>query len=182
MKILSTPFVVACRAFVALVASVVGPCAVAAPAHEHGIAHLDLAVEARRVTFDLQVPLDSLLGFERAPRTDAERQRSDAAIARLRAAGDLFRIDGAAACTLDRVTLVSPMLGLGGKPADKDAHADLEGRFEFACQSGARAGHVDVGLFEAFAGLRRIELQVVTPRGQMQARLQRPASRVALVR
>jgi hypothetical protein len=39
-----------------------------------------------------------------------------------------------------------------------------------------------VGLFNAFPALRRIELQVATPRGQMRATLLRPASRVALPR
>ena len=181
MKILH-PFVLAVAAVAAVVACAASSRTWAAPAHEHGVAQLDVAVEAQRVTLDLQVPLDSLLGFEHAPRTDAQRQRADAAIARLRAAGELFRIDSAAACTLDKVTLVSPTLGLGGKPGDKDAHADLDAHFEFACKAGARARHIEVGLFDAYPGLRRIELQVITSSGQMKARLQRPASRVALVR
>jgi hypothetical protein len=165
-----------------VIASAVCAGARAAPAHEHGLARLDVAVEAARVTLDLQVPLDSLLGFEHAPRNDAERRRAEAAVARLRAAGELFRIDGAAGCELAKVTLVAPALGLGGAAGDKEGHADLDGRFEFACKAGARAGQIEVGLFEAFAGLRRIELQVATPKGQMKATLVRPASRVALVR
>ena len=46
----------------------------AAKAHQHGVARLDVAVEATRVTLYLDTPLDNLLGFERAPRTDAERK------------------------------------------------------------------------------------------------------------
>jgi hypothetical protein len=63
-----------------------------------------------------------------------------------------------------------------------DGHGDLEGHFEFACKAGSRAGFVEVGLFTAFAPLRRVELQVVTAKGQMKATLVRPASRVALAR
>ncbi|MDP1901391.1 MAG: DUF2796 domain-containing protein [Rubrivivax sp.] len=161
----------------------------AGKAHEHGVARLDLAVEAGRLTLALDAPLDSLLGFERAPRTEAERERVASMVARLRDAGSLFRIDSAAGCTLAKVELVSAPLGLGpapglgstGAPA-KEGHGDLEGHFEFSCKAGARAGFVEVGLFEAFAPLRRVELQVVTPKGQMKATLVRPASRVALVR
>ena len=64
-------------------------------------------------------------------------------------------------------------------PAD---HADLDARFDFDCRDGNRAAFVEVGLFEAFKGLRRLELQVATPRGQLKATLVPPASRVALLR
>ncbi|MDO9075731.1 MAG: DUF2796 domain-containing protein [Rubrivivax sp.] len=156
----------------------------AGPAHQHGVARLDVAVEANRVTLYLDTPLDNLLGFERAPRTDAERQQADAAVARLQDAERLFRIDGNAGCKLAKVTLTSAALSLPapGAPAAKDDHADLEGRFEFNCTAGARAGFVEVGLFAAFPQLKRIELQLISPKGQMKATLVRPASRVALVR
>ncbi len=164
-----------------LIALLAGP-ALAAPPHQHGVASLDMAVESARVTLDLDTPLDNLLGFERAPRTDAERERADAMVKKLKAAEVLFRIDSAAGCTLSKVTLKSAPLGLGGEVMDKEGHADLQGHFEFSCKAGAKAGFVEVGLFDAFATLKRIELQVATPRGQLKASLVRPASRVALLR
>lgn len=162
----------------------------AGKAHQHGVAQLDVVVEPTRVTLELDTPLDNLLGFERAPRTDAERAAVEKALAQLRAADQLFRIDGAAGCTLDKVHLQSPVLGLGApaaapapgaKPSPSD-HADLNARFEFTCKTGQRAGFVEVELFAAFAPMKRINLQLVLPRGQMKATLQRPATRVALVR
>lgn len=165
-----------------LIALMIAAPALAAPAHQHGVAALDVGVEPGRVTLDLDTPLDNLLGFEHAPRSDAERERAEAVVKKLKAADGLFRIDSAAGCTLGKVTLVSPVLGLGGTAPDKDAHADLQGRFEFTCKAGNKAGFVEVGLFDAFAPLKRIDLQVVTPRGQLKATLVKPASRVALVR
>lgn len=160
-----------------------GTAAWAAGPHQHGVAQLDVGVEPGRVTLDLDTPLDNLLGFERAPRTDAERERAAAVVKKLQAADGLFRIDPAAGCTLAKVTLKSAALGLGADAAAaKGDHADLEGRFEFTCKAGAKAGFVEVGLFEAFAPLKRIELQVVTQRGQLKAVLVRPASRVVLAR
>lgn len=160
--------------------------AVAGKAHEHGLARLDVAVDPARVTIELDAPLEDLLGFERAPRTEAERVKVNAVLTRLRAGDTLFRIDPAAGCTLARATLVSSPLGLGAPPAGSGAavgdHGDLNAVYEFTCTAGARAGFVEVGLFEAFAGFKRIELQLATPRGQMQATLRRPASRVALLR
>ena len=157
----------------------------AGKAHEHGVARLDIGVEAGRVSVALDMPLDNLVGFERAPRTDAERAAVAAALARLREAAAMFRIDGAAGCTAGKVDLVSAPLGLGPAPATpaKDSgHADLEGSYEFACTAGAKAGFVEVGLFEAFPRLKRLEVQVATPRGQMKATLRRPNARIALAR
>ena len=39
-----------------------------------------------------------------------------------------------------------------------------------------------LGCFQSNKGLRRLELQVATPRGQLKATLAPPASRVALLR
>jgi hypothetical protein len=167
----------------AALAALCAPAAWAGKAHDHGVARLDVAVEPGRVVLELDTPLDNLLGFERAPRTDAERDKAKAVIARLRDAGTLFRIDSQAGCTPGKVQLNAPVLGEGQpEPGAKEGHADLEGSFEFNCKAGNKAGFVEVGLFEAFPGLKRIELQVVTPKGQLKATLQRPASRVVLVR
>ena len=154
----------------------------AGKAHEHGVARLDVAVDATRVTIELDTPLDNLLGFERAPRTDAERAKADAAVARLRDGAVMFRIDGAAGCTLAKVELVSAPLQLGTAAAGSGDHGDLSGSYQFNCKAAAKAGFVEVGLFEAFAGFKRIELQVATPRGQLKATLRRPSSRVVLAR
>jgi hypothetical protein len=166
-----------------LVLAMAGPAA-AGKAHQHGTAQLDIAVDPRRVSIFLDTPLDNLLGFERAPRTEEERQRADAAVARLRAADRIFRIDAAAGCQLAKVDLSSAALKLGAadEVPNRDGHADLEGRFDFDCKDGRRAAFVEVGLFEAFKDLRRLEIQVATPKGQLKATLLPPASRVALLR
>jgi hypothetical protein len=165
----------------ALLFAVGGACA--AGAHEHGVVKLDVAVEGNRVVIEIDTPLDNLMGFEHAPRSDAERAKADAAVRKLRDAAALFRIDGNAGCTLDKVELESPPLQLGKKaPAASDNHGDLEGHFEFKCLAGAKAAFLEVGFFDAFPQIKRIDLQVATPKGQMKATLRRPATRVMLVR
>jgi hypothetical protein len=173
------PVMLACAAACA-------PLAQAAGAHEHGVVKLDVAVDGSRVLIEIDSPLDNLLGFERAPRTDAERDQAAALVNKLQDAAALFRIDGSAGCTLAKVDLHSAPLQLGRKAAAvndaKDAHGDLEGSFEFKCKAGAKAAFLEVGLFDAFPQVKRIDLQVATPKGQMKATLRRPATRVMLVR
>jgi hypothetical protein len=153
-------------------------------AHQHGVARLDIAVEPQRITFELDTPLDNLIGIERAPRNDAERQRADAMVATLRDAGPLFTIDPAAQCRLETVELDSAVLGLGASaaPPAKGEHADLEGRFVFACADATRAAYADIGLFKTHARLQRLEVQVAGPRGQSRQALKRPAARVVLAK
>jgi hypothetical protein len=131
----------------------------------------------------MESPLDNLLGFERAPRTDGERRSANAAVAKLKAADKLFAIDAAAQCKLMKVELSSAALKLGpAAEPDPDGHADIDGSFEFDCADAARAGFIDVGLFDAFAGMQRIEVQAITPKAQLKATLKRPQRRIALVR
>jgi hypothetical protein len=152
-------------------------------AHEHGVAKLDIAVETGKLTIELDSPLDNLLGFERAPRTDAERKAADAAVAQLRAAQLMFVIDPAAACTLDTVELSSAALKLGhpDPKEEQEGHADIDGSFEFKCADATKATFIDVGLF-GFARLQRVEVQVATPRAQFKRELKRPAKRIVLTR
>ena len=153
----------------------------AGQAHQHGVAKLDIAVQATQLTLQLESPLDNLLGFERAPRTDAERKQADAVVATLKAGDTMFKIDPAAGCKLATVELSSSALKLGQPdPADeKDGHADIDGSYEFNCTDATKAAYVDVGLF-AFPRLQRLQVQVATPRGQFKRDLKRPTARIAL--
>lgn len=153
-------------------------------AHQHGVLKLDITVEARKLTLQMESPLNNLVGFERAPRSDAERKRVDAALVKLKAGQALFTIDPAAQCSLAKVELTSAVLKLGAaEPASKNSeHADIDAVFKFDCQDAARAAFIDVGLFGAFADMRQIEVQAATPKGQLKRTLKRPARRVVLTR
>lgn len=158
--------------------------ATAGKAHEHGAARLDVAVEAGRLILQLEAPLDSLFGFERAPRSDAERRRVEAGIGRLKAADGLFRPDPAAGCLLADVELHAPALGLGAAAPGgaTGEHADLDATIEFRCKDATQLGFIDTEVFGAFADLRRVDIQAATPKGQLKRTLKRPATRITLTR
>jgi Protein of unknown function (DUF2796) len=167
----------------ALCLALVAHAAAAAPAHEHGAARLDVVVEGGRITLGLEAPLDNLLGFERAPRTDAERRQADAVVATLKAADALFGIDPAAGCRLASVELESATLKLGqAEPDAREGHADIDAGFAFDCANASRAGFIEVGLFKAFPRLRRLDVQVATGQAQLRRTLTPQASRLTLKR
>lgn len=162
-------------------------------AHTHGLLALDVAVDPQTITLTIEAPLDNFLGFERAPRTDAERKSVGAMIARLNAADTLFIPDPKAECRLSKVTLESSALGLGdnaktnaapaqgaavkGQPAQNE-HADIDVSIVFVCTKASLARQIDVKLFDAFKGTRQIDAQVASDQGQFKRSLSKTAPRL----
>ena len=144
--------------------------------HVHGAAELRVAVDANQLEISLESPLDSLLGFEHAPRTDKQRAAVRSMAAKLRQAQTLFLPTAAAQCKLVSVTLASGALSpelLGepkpakpeaGKP--EDGHADLDATFVFTCAAAAQLKGMEVALMTAFSGMRKLSVQVVSAKGQ----------------
>jgi hypothetical protein len=157
----------------------------AGKAHEHGALKLDVAIEGNKLTIAMEAPLDNLLGFERAPRTDAERKAAAEVLARLRSpiqGKALFSADAAAQCTLSKADVQAPVLEPGVNPAPKDEHADLDASYEFSCAQPAELRSLDVGLFDAYKRIQRIDVQVAGAKSQSKVTLKRPARSVKLVR
>ena len=168
-----------------LAAGAVAPAAHAADAHSHGIARLDVAVDGPTITVRLASPLESLLGFERAPRNEAERGLVQSMAQALRS-GHPFVPTPAARCRLEWVKLTSPVLppplldGADARAADKAAgeHADLDARFIYRCEDGKALQGIDVMLFDTFKRLRRVDAQVAGPKGQSALKLNSRARQI----
>lgn len=156
----------------------------AAPPHEHGVGQLAAAVEGEALSLSFSLPLDSLLGFERAPRSAAEKQAVAQAVDKLRRVADMVRPDAAARCEPSDVTLVSAALGLGGavspaSPAQADEHADLDATYTFRCRDIARLTQIELPLMTAFPRVARIEAQTVSAKGQGKQSLKRASPKLA---
>ena len=156
--------------------------AAAQRAHDHGQLRLSIAVDGEQLSIALEAPLDSLVGFERAPRTDAERRSAATALARLRDATSLFLPDAGARCTAQPVDLDAGLLAPGAVAKPGLEHADLEANYSFRCAQPARLGTLQTTLLDAFPRAGRIDVQVAGPRGQRKATLQRPARTIELNR
>jgi hypothetical protein len=170
---------------VAALAAGAGPAWAAGKAHQHGVLKLDVALQGSKLTITMQAPLDNLLGFERAPRTDAERKAAADVLARLRSpdkGAPLFVTDAAAQCTLGKAEVQAAVLEPTAKPASKEEHADLDASYEFTCAKPDELRTLEVGLFEAYKRTQRIDVQVAGPKGQNKVTLKRPARKVQLVR
>ena len=169
-----------------------------AGAHEHGIARLGLAVDGTRLTVDLELPAESVFGFERAPRSAQERATAAEALDRLRTGGArLIAFPDGVTCALDSAEVQAPE-GVDGDHAgeDQQPHED-EGNGHQDEGNGHQDegnGHQDVHLLasltcsreplgpaslrfaELVPGVVQVDLTVFTAAGQAAGRVAPDAS------
>jgi uncharacterized protein DUF2796 len=166
-------------AFFGLAAGLALPALAGEPgAHVHGSARLEIAVDADTLTLRLESPLDNLLGFEHLPRNDKERAAVRAMADKLQQAAALFAPTPAAQCQVHSVKLESPVLE-PAKKAGGDGHTDLDGEFVFRCARPEALRDLEVGLFQSFPHLRRLDAQVAGPRRQVAMKLTPQQRRIA---
>ena len=149
--------------------------AIAGPAHVHGEARLEIIVEGSDLAIRLASPLDGLLGFERAPRSVAEKQALQTMKMTLEDAERLFSLPAEAGCTAQPARIASPVF------ADKAAagHLDLDADYRWHCVKPAALRAIDTRLFAEFPRLKRITVDFVGPGGQKSGRLTPPQARFA---
>jgi hypothetical protein len=168
----------------ALVAAALAPAGAPAQghAHAHGVIRLDVALEPASLNLQFELPADSLLGFERAPRTEAEKKALAAVRQKLAEPATLFGLDAAAGCLAEgSPVLKSPLFE--ATPAAAGEHADVEAAYTWRCRQATVLKVLDLqGLLAAFPRIQRVEVQVAGPGGQLKQTLKRPQALVKLVR
>lgn len=134
--------------------------------HVHGEGRLDVAIDKDQLTISLELPLDAAVGFERAPKNEAEKAALEATAQALNTAA-LFTPTPAANCTAQPVKLVMPTFdGKGGQD-----HADIDATYSFRCAAPAALKSIETGIFKQFKRLYRLETRRVGPGGQSAMRL-----------
>lgn len=146
-------------------------------AHVHGVGELEMVQEGQRLSISMYSPLHNLLGFERAPRTDAERARMKAVNSQLRGGG-LFTFTPAAQCQGSEVRVRSEVLNPHVHAHEgKDAHthdgehSDVKVIWEFECANPAALKEVKVNLFQVFPRFEALQTQAIFAKGQVGAKL-----------
>jgi hypothetical protein len=147
------------------------------PAHQHGAASLQVSVDGRALQITLEGPSDNLLGFEHAPRSEAQKQAVARADQKLKQPAQLFGTPPAAECQPQstRVDMKLPESG------SAETHSEIEAEWRWDCGKPDLLAQVDAsGLFKAFPRLKQLKVEVVTERGQKTAVLKPGAARLKL--
>ena len=145
-------------------------------AHVHGIATLQVAVDAKVLSLSFSSPLDNLLGFEHKTRNQAEVAQVQNMINQFYKT-NLFVPTKSAQCKLQTIDLESMVIkkqpqATYAKEHKEDAgHADLDAELVYQCNNVKSLRDLQVNLFKAFPNLHQLNVEIVSERGQSAVKL-----------
>lgn len=110
-------------------------------AHEHGVGHLDIAIESGRIAGMLEVPGADIVGFEHEATSEEDRAAIEDALASLESPLDLFELPASAGCTME-MAQAGLLGGTHEHAEDHEAdHAEHEADHEEHVAEEDHAGH-----------------------------------------
>ncbi len=131
-------------------------------AHVHGVASMEMVVSGNIIRVLLRSPMDNLLGFERIPRSEAQKADLEALKSDLSNPLLFLSPPVQAGCQVRHHEASSSLFG-GKSPS---AHSDLEYRFSFECRDPLQLTILEVPMFDRYRRLREIRVQLVSDQGQ----------------
>ena len=139
--------------------------AFAAPhgAHVHGAAELDVVLDGKKILITLESPADNLLGFERAPKSEFEKNKLKDVTQQLQFAANLFAPN--AQCQSAKPAVTMPTFGT----VTKGGHSDISAEYAFECSNSP--SHIKLPLWQTFPGFKNLTVNLVTEKGQKQLKL-----------
>ena len=150
-------------------------------AHVHGHGTLNIAIEDKRVSMELEVPGMDIVGFEHAPSTDDQKAAVEKAKARLEKPLGMFSLPTAAACTVAEAKVaIEAEHGDHGdddhkheEKGDHDhdheaagGHNQFEASYALDCANPSELTTITFDYFALFAGAHDLTVNVVTAKGQ----------------
>jgi len=130
-------------------------------AHSHGVGSLELSVQAGKVSGSFEIPMESLLGHEHLPRTEAQKKAMANLQSALASADYFMALPAAAQCK--QISLKASSSMFEGK---KSEHSDLDIDFSFDCAQPAALTELRISLFSKHARLKSLKADMVGPKGQ----------------
>ena len=145
--------------------------------HEHGVGHLNIAVEGKRVSMELEVPGADIVGFEHEASTQAQKAAVSKATATLKSALQVFVLPPEAKCNL-----AAAEVAIGAEDHDHEAaghdnvkheseeeeghHSEFHATYAIDCAAPENLSGIRFRYFELFAGARKLDINLVTDKGQ----------------
>src|SRR5687768_11685682 len=129
-------------------------------AHEHGVATLEVAIEATQLAIQFRSPAMNLLGFEHRPRSAQDQAALSRALGWLRDPAAQFQPSSDAGCRVVRSEVTPPNW------EHSTEHSEYAAIYEFDCDRPAALWQLDVRLLQQLGADVKIEAQVASPEGQ----------------
>ncbi len=146
--------------------------------HQHGRGKFSVALEGQTLQVELEIPAESVVGFEHQPRNKKQRDAIAKAVKLFQKPSGVFVVNAEAGCaTQSEAKISSKLLSQEGHHEEEDhshdheEHADFEVTYQLSCKKPEMVKSVSVKLFQLFPGLSRVDAVGLTSKGQSSARL-----------
>jgi hypothetical protein len=149
--------------------------------HVHGHGTLNIAIEDKRVSMELEAPGMDIVGFEHAPSSDDQKAAVEKATARLEKPLGVFSLPVSAGCTVAeaKVSVEAEHAHHDGDDEKHDAkddhdhdhdaaggHNQFEASYALDCANPSELTTITFDYFALFAGAHDLTVNVVTAKGQ----------------
>ena len=169
--------------------------------HEHGVGNVNIAVEGTKVSVELEVPGMDIVGFEYAAKTAKQKAAVEKAKKQLLAPLAIFKFPAAANCATQQVNVA---IGSedhdhdhdhaksdngaedGGKAADASEgnegheHSEFHVEYTLECKVPEKITAIEFGYFRTFSSARKLNINLITPKGQSKFEATRDKPRIDL--
>lgn len=150
-------------------------------AHQHGHGTFNLALEGDRVTIDFEAPGVDIVGFEHAPKTEAEKAAIAAAKQKLAEPLTLFGIPADAQCKVGEAAVALEGAHEGHDHGDKgEGHTEFQAQYLLQCANVKALTRLDFQFFAAFKGAAELAVVAISEKGQVKAEATRDKPRIDL--
>ncbi len=142
-------------------------------AHVHGHGKLNIAIEGKSISLELDVPAADIVGFEHEPKTPEEKAALELAKARLASGLSLFTPSAEAQCAQKNAAVgmeaehgaENDQHAPGGKH-EEHVHADFNAEYTFECAAPSQLKSMAFGYFVAFPNAQELDISIISPKGQ----------------
>jgi Protein of unknown function (DUF2796) len=162
-------------------------------AHVHGHGRLNIAIEDKTVSIELEAPGADIVGFEHEAATGAQRAEIEKAKATLAAGLSLFTPAAAAGCTQNasKVSIEAEhehehehhAEGARSDAEEEAAdhhHSEFHAEYAFECASPGRLTSMTFDYFKAFPNAEALDISLISPKGQSGYEVKRDKPRLDL--
>lgn len=163
--------------------------------HEHGRGTLNIAVEGNKVTMELEVPGMDIVGFEHEAKTRKDKATLEKAKQKLMTPLSLFKLPASAGCRVAEAKVEVEIgehdhdhgaketkdgEGAKGSVKEEHHHSEFHNQYSLECGSAASITAIEFGYFSAFAGAEKLDVNVITPKGQNKFEVTRASPSLSL--
>ena len=142
-------------------------------AHVHGHGRLNIAIEDKTLSMELEVPAADIVGFEHEPETPEQKAALEEAKAKLAAGLSLFTPSSAAGCAQTSAKVMTEAdhdeeeAHGGGHTHEADhQHSEFHAEYAFECASPSQITSMSFDYFEVFPNAEALNVSLISAKGQ----------------